>query len=106
MDSRLLDMFHDPPDQGYLAVRDAVHIDFNCVFEKLVDKDRMVRRRDPGHARKLLERRPVVCDLHGPPSQNVRGTHHNGVSDPGGDLRSFFHAQGGPVLRLLEPEFM
>ena len=39
MNAGLLDVLHDRADDGDLAVRDAIDIDFDRVFEKTIDED-------------------------------------------------------------------
>ncbi len=39
VDSGFLDVLHDAADDAPLAIRQAVDVDFDCVFQELVDED-------------------------------------------------------------------
>src|SRR5438445_1131227 len=100
MDSRILDVLHHATDDYAFAVRDRVDIRLESVLEESVDQNGFVF----GDLRRALEilrqRRLVVDDFHGAPTQYVRRTHQYRVSDSLGGFHRFLEAGGGPVFRL------
>ena len=43
MNTGFLDVLHNCPDHRSFAVGNAIHIHFDCVFQKTIDEDRPVR---------------------------------------------------------------
>ena len=73
----LFDVLHDSGDHRIGSVRDAVDIDFDRVFQKTVDQNRLTLRDDKGLGDILFELRSVVTDFHSTPAQNKTGANQN-----------------------------
>ena len=107
MNARLFDVFHHPADQCQHAVRERVDIDFDRVFQKLVDEDRTIRRciHRLGHIAR--DRGVVVTNLHRPAAEHVAGTDQHGIAnfirDPARPMRVGGHPVGGlPQTQAIE----
>ena len=97
MDTRLLDVLHDPPEIQVDPVVERIHIDLDGLVQELVDQHRMLRA---GLGRPLDvvgEHRLVVDDLHASPTQHVRRPHEHRVADLGSDRTGLLGAAGQPV---------
>ena len=120
----LLDMLHDPADDGSgwigrefehrgprvlvrLEIRDHVDVDLDRVPQEPVDQDRRVLeiagpdRRDHVPLQGLL----VVAGLHAATAENVARSDQNRVADAGRDVDRLERVCD-PVLRLHEPQFV
>ena len=64
MHARLLNVLHDPADQGVDPVAEAVDINFRRILEKTVDQDRPVRTGRHGRADVTPEILRRVDDFH------------------------------------------
>ena len=67
---------HDP-----LAVGDGVHVEFERIFQVVVDQHRAIRRGGLGMRQVVGQRCVVVRDLHGPAAKHVRGPHQHRIAD-------------------------
>ena len=107
MDAGLLDVLQEPADDHVLAVRDAVDVDLDGVFQELVDQDRLClgighRLEGDGHvARELLGR---VHDFHGAPAEDVARPHDDREADLLGDGESVLGASRDAAARAVEAE--
>src|ERR1035437_9071796 len=81
VDAGFLDVLPDAADHDVFAVRERVHIDFNRVFQKLIDQDGAVLRILDGLLHVLLNRIFVVGNDHGSPSEDIRRTNQHRESD-------------------------
>src|SRR5258708_10038330 len=73
-----LDVLHDPTNDAALAVGNAIDIDLDGIFEKLVDQNclrpGLMRRLESARC-KELELEPRVRDHHGSTAKHVAGSH-------------------------------
>ncbi len=104
MDPRLLDVLHDPGDDGGLAVADRVHVHLDRILEELVDQDRVARGGLERPVHEVPEALGVVDDLHGTAAQDVGGPHQDGIADPRGYPDRLLGVHGRAVLGLAELE--
>ncbi len=81
MDSCLLDVLHDRADQDICAVRDCITVDLDCVFEKVIDQDRMIGRYPNSFPHVPVKVIGIVHNLHCPPAKNIRGAHEHRIAD-------------------------
>ena len=71
MDAGILDVLHHAADHDLVAVDDRVDVGLERVFEEPVDQHRTLLRH-PHRAREVLaQRRLVVHDLHGAPTEHI-----------------------------------
>ena len=82
MNAGFLDVFHHADDDRSLPVANGVDVDFDRIFEKLVDQDRVVRAGLDRVDDVVFEAMLVVDDLHRPPAQHEARAHHDRVADP------------------------
>jgi hypothetical protein len=103
MDSRLLDVLHDPADQAVIAVRHPVHIELERVLEEPVEQNRLAVRR----LRRLEEEAPhavlVEHDLHRATAEHVRWPHQDRVADASGHRQRVLDRVRRPEVRTVYP---
>src|SRR6266576_962394 len=93
VDAGFLDVLHDAGDDNVFAVGESVDIDFNSVFEEVVDEDGTVLRVFDCFFHVAADGVFVVGDDHGASTEHIGGTDQHGISDAFGAFNGFF--QGG-----------
>src|SRR3990172_8338071 len=58
------DLFHDTANKYFLAVTDCIYVDFNGVFQKLVNKDRVFRRNLYSKGNVIIHAHFIINDTH------------------------------------------
>ena len=106
MNSGFFDVFHDSADDCDLAVRNRINVNFDCVFQKLVDQNRLVRRNinSLGHVR--LQRLLVVTNHHRTATKNIAGANKNRIADSSRSRAGAFDVGGDAVGRLMQTELI
>ena len=94
MDACGFHVFHDGAHHGVLAVADAVHVEFGCVFQEAVDKDGLAFADGCGFFHKFAEVLFLIDDHHAAAAQNEARAHKHGVADFFDDGEGFFHVVG------------
>ena len=94
MDSGGFHVFHDGSHHGVLAVADAVHVEFGCVFEEAVDEDGLAFTNGGGFFYELAEVLFLIDNHHAAATENEAGAHQNGVADFLDDGEGIFHVVG------------
>ncbi len=108
VDAGFLDVLQQPSDDHVLAVRNAVDVDLDCVFQELVDEDGLGpgvggRLEGDSHVSRQLFLR--VDDFHRATAQDVARPNHHRESDSFRHLERVFGALGYPTARTIEVEF-
>ncbi len=84
-----LDVLHDGGHEGMSTVADRVRLALHGIVEEAVDQDRAVRG-DADRCRHIVRHLFIVVDdFHPASAQDVRGTHHDRITDLCGDLLGF-----------------
>ena len=104
MDARFFDVLHDTGNDDVGPVADRIDIDFDRVFEKFVDQDRLTLSNDKRFGNKLFELRRVVADFHRPTAKHKARPHEERKADARGDDPGFFQVARDAVLRLLQAQ--
>ena len=99
-------VFHDGADNGVLAVADAVHIEFGCVFEEAVDENRLAFANGGGFFHELAEVLFLIDNHHAAAAENEARAHENGVADLFDDGEGFFHVVGDAAFGLLDADLV
>ena len=104
MDPRLLDMLHDPGDDGRLSVADRVHVHLDRVLKELIDQDGVAGGdlQRPDH--ELPETLRIVNDLHRTPAEDIGRPNQDGVADPLGHPDRLRRVHRRVVVGLAELE--
>src|SRR5207302_7252480 len=105
VDSRFFNVLHDPADDDIFAVGERVYIDFNRVFEKVIDQHGAIVGIFNCFSHVVNDRLFVVGNHHGAPAQNVGGTNQHGVADALGALHRLFDGGGDGAGRLRDVQF-
>ncbi len=100
MDAGLLDVLHDAGDDHVLRIAERIDVDFDCVFEEMIDEDRPLLRVLDCLAHVAGYGFGVVGDDHGAAAEHVAGTDQDGVADSFANGQRFFDAGGGSAGRL------
>ena len=100
VNSGLFDVFHDAADQSRLAIGNGIDIDFDRVFQELVDQDRMAGRSVNGFFHVESQRLFVVANLHRATTEHVAGANQNWISDSLSDRSCAFKVRSGSVRWL------
>ncbi len=99
-------VFHDGAHHGVLAVADAVHVEFGCVFEEAVDKNRLAFANGGGFFHELAEVLFLIDNHHAAAAENEARAHENGVADFLDDGEGFFHVVGDAAFGLLDADLV
>ena len=86
MDACFLNMLHDPGDDHVSAVAQRVHVDFDCILEKVVDQDRALLGVLHRFSHIAAHRVGIIGNHHRPAAQHIGGPHQHRVADA---LRAF-----------------
>ena len=81
VNSGLFDVLHDSADHHVFAIRERVHVNLNCVFQKMIDQHRSVVRVLDSLFHVANDRLFVVGNHHGAAAEHVRRPHQHGKSD-------------------------
>ena len=106
VDPGLLDVLHDAADHHGLAVAHCVHVNFESVFQKAIDQDRVIWRHVNSLPHVVQETCAIVDDLHGPSAQNVRRTNQHGVTDSRSDFLGLLGGHGRAPLGHAQSELL
>ncbi len=98
-------MLHDSADHHILAVREGVHINFNSVFQEMINQHGPLLRIFHGFFHVADNAVIVVGDYHGASAKNVGRPHQHRVSSLARSGHGFFHAGGNRAWRLRDIEF-
>ena len=104
--ARLFDVFHDTADNHFLTIRQRVDVDFTGVVEEAVEQDRRIIRNFNGLAHVALEILLLVHNFHGAPTQHIRRTHDQRITDFFGHTQRFFFGARGTVRRLFQAQIV
>ncbi len=104
MAPRRLDVLQDRADHGGVAVRHAVHVEFNGVFEEFVDQDGLAFRRGDGFGHVFVELGLARDDRHAPSAQDETRAHQNRVADFARDPPGVRNGMGDAARRLLHAD--
>ena len=99
-------MFHHTTDQCCFTVGDGVDIDFDRVFEELVDQHRMIGRDVDRLDHELDQLGIVVADLHAASAQDEARSHEDGVADSLSGLTGLLDGEGCAVGWLAEVQLI
>ena len=94
MDPGQLNMFHYGRYKGISTVGNGICLNFNSVFQELVDQDRPFRGHIHCRSNIMLEHLLVVDHFHATAAQHIGGSHHQGITYPFSDLECFFQGAG------------
>src|SRR4051812_31281372 len=97
-------MLHHAADDRPCAVTEAIHVDLDRRFEKLVDEDWFARRDIEGAFHVATERLLIVDDLHGPTAQDVAGPYQHRIADPPSDVYRLLQIERGSIRRLFQAQ--
>ena len=104
MNSSLLDVLHNSADDHVFAIRQSVDVDFDGVFEEVIDEYRPVVRVFDGFLHVAHDGLLVISDDHGAPAKHVGGPHQHRKANAFRAFDGFFdggrHNAGG--LRNLQ----
>ena len=81
MDAGFFDVLHDAGDDDVFAVAEGVDVDFDGVFEEVVDEDGALLRILDGFLHVAGDAFAVVGDDHGAAAEDVAGAHEDGIAD-------------------------
>ena len=93
VDTGFLDVLHHADNDRPLSVANGVDVDFDRIFEELVDQDRVIRAGLDSIDHVTIEAVLVVDNLHRSPAQHKARAHHDRVADPLGDLPRLFDSR-------------
>src|SRR5579859_6127711 len=98
-------VLHDSADHNVFAIRERVHVNFNRVFQKMIDQNRPLLRIFDRLFHVADNAVVIIGDHHGASAKNVGWPHEHRVSCLAGTGNSFFHAGGNRAGRLRDIEF-
>src|SRR5438105_2320692 len=101
MNAGIFDVLEHSTDDGCLAVTDAVDVEFNRVFQELVDQHRLARHDIEYLANHRLEIVFAVQNEHPSSPENERRPHQYGITEQTGTGDRFGLAERRPIGRLL-----
>ena len=93
-------MLHDAGDEDVFRIAERVDVDFDGVFEEVVDEDGALLRVLDGLAHVARDGFGVVGNDHGAAAEDVAGTDEDGIADALGDGQRLLDAGGGAAGRL------
>jgi hypothetical protein len=70
MNARFFYVLHDATHKEFMAIKECIDIDFYCIIEKTVNKNRMIRCDIGSTGNKSAQRGIVINDLHSAATQN------------------------------------
>ncbi len=100
MYASLFDVLHDPANHNVFTVRQRVDVDFNRVFQKVIDQHRAVVRILHRFFHVANDRFFVVGNHHGASAKHIRRPHQHGISDPTRAINRFVNGGGHHPGRL------
>jgi len=106
MDPRFFYMFHNTRDDAFFTVRHGIDIDFNGIFEELVNEDRPLRRRLSRFFHKGFQIIFGIDNLHCPTTEHIRRTDHHGITYGRGDLFRFIKRYRDTVIGLSQAKVL
>ena len=106
MDAGFFDVLHDAADDDVFAVGERVHVNFDGVFEEVVDEDGAVLGIFDGLFHVADDGFFVVGDDHGASAEHVRRTDEHGIADFGGSGDGLFERRGHGAGGLRDAEFV
>ena len=81
VNTRVLNMLKHTANDGGLAIRDRIDVEFDCVFKELVEQHRLARRDIEGLAHDGLQLVHAVDDEHAATTENERRTEEDREAD-------------------------
>ena len=106
MNTCLLDVLHDCTDHGRFAIRDAIDVDFDSVFQKAIDKHRTIRRDFNCACHVTPEIFFIIDKLHGASAENEARPNEYWIADFSGNCDGVFSARRRSVRRLAQAQFV
>ena len=106
MHARLLNVLHHATNKHALPVIQAIHIDFDGVIQKVVQKNGRVIADFDSLTHIALKVGLFVNDFHRPTTQHVARTHNQGVTDLLRMGQSLTFSAGCAIGGLTQTEFV
>ena len=100
MDAGFFDVLHDAGDDDVFSVAKGVDVDFDRVFEEVIDEDGTLLGVFDGFLHVAGNAFAVEGDDHSAAAENVGGTHQHGIADAFRAGEGLFNAGGDDAGRL------